>query len=139
MFSFNPLPIIDTLNDHTGFWWIMAFMVLYVVYNTLTAIEYGDKSSFFGGLLFAGAIIALSAFISWNTGSITTPKNEKVIGNMVGYTAEGEAYTQTSGKTTVRRENHYLYVVYKIDGYGNIPFRAEPGNPYPTNAIIYKN
>ena len=139
MFSFNPLPIIDTLNDHVGFWMICIMMTIIVIYNIFYSIDDGEYTPFVVAALFAAATIGISAYVSWNSGDIIRPKNEKVIGTLVNYFAEGGTYTQQSGKTTIRRENHYLYVIYRIEGYGNVSFKATPGIAYPQTAIIYKN
>lgn len=139
MFSFNPLPIIDTVNDHFGFWLMVFAMAIITVYSIFYSINTGESSVFMATVLIAASILGLSAYVSWNSGDIIRPKNEKVIGTLVGYFAEGEAYTQQSGKYRVKRENHYLYVIYNINGYGNVSFNATPGIAYPQTAIIYKN
>jgi hypothetical protein len=142
MYSFNPLPIIDTVNSHGGFWLVFCILGIITAFAFIIALDYDDKQnwkSFLFVFVFCGTIIAFTGYNSWTTGTITVPKNEKVIGTFKGFNAEGEAYTERSGKQTVRRENHYLYVVYSIEGQGVITFKALSGITYPEKAILYKN
>lgn len=80
-----------------------------------------------------------TGFVSWTSGEIKTPKNEAVIGVLRGFEAEGEAYTERSGKSTVRREDHRLYVVYAVEGQGVVTFSANRGTIYPERVTLYKN
>ena len=142
MYSFNPLPIIDTVNSHGGFWFVCFVVGIITAFTFAVAFDNNDNESwrfFFNVFIVAAIILAFTGYNSWTTGAITVPKNEKVIGTFKGFNAEGEAYTERQGKQTVRRENHYLYVVYSIEGQGFITFKALSGITYPEKAILYKN
>ena len=139
MYTFNPLPVIDTLNAHGGFWTLAFVLILLNVIWFIGSIDFGEYKGFF--ILCLLSILALNyvGFQSWTTGTINTPKNEKVTGLFKGYMGEGEAYYTKSGKTTVRREDHYLYVIYTIEGQGDAVFSANKGTVYPERVTIYKN
>lgn len=142
MFSFNPLPIIDNLNSHGGFWFSLFVLGIITAFSFIIALDRDEKSewkTFIFVFMFCGSIMGLIGYNSWTTGEIITPKNEKVIADFVGFVAEGEAYTERSGKQTVRRENHYLYIAYNVPGYGRVILPANKGVTYPERAILYKN
>jgi hypothetical protein len=134
MITMQPLPVVDTLNDHGGFYFccFMAFLFLWMAFLAF------EKA----GRMFAVCVIVCGlnwgAFQSWTTGTITTPRNEKVIGTLKGFEAEGGAYYERSGKQTVRRQDHRLYVVYQVDG-GVVTFSANKGIIYPERVTLYKN
>lgn len=130
----QPLPVVDTLNNHQGFWFLFW---LIITINVFFLIFESKKIS---AVLGCASVCLLNwgAFESWTTGTITTPKNEKVIGTLKGFEAEGEAYYERSGKQTVRREDHRLYVVYQVDG-GVVTFSANKGIIYPERVTLYKN
>ena len=142
MYSFNPLPVIDTINSHGGFWLVCFVVCIIMAFWLCVALDNDDNESwkvFFIAFIIGAIILGFTGYNSWNTGEIITPKNEKVIGILKGFQAEGEAYTEKSGKQTVRREHHYLYVVYSIEGHGLVTLRALSGITYPERAILYKN
>lgn len=144
MYSFDPLPIVDTLNSHGGFWFMLFVVGVFIVFSfTITIdtvnINYSDFKAFFIVLVLGLTLLGYIGYESWTTGKITVPKNEKVIGTLKGFHSEGEAYTERSGKQTVRRENHYLYVTYAVEGQYQVTFRANPGVKYPELAVLYKN
>jgi len=136
MFSFNPLPVIDTLNDHTGFL-IMCVVcaVLFVIF--LSAIETVREALVCVGII--AILLGVSAYNSWGSGKITIPKNEKVIATFVAYQPEGYNVEVRGGKTTRRVDRHFMYVVYNVPGYGNVILQGDTGQVYPEKAILYKN
>ena len=69
------------------------------------------------------------AYVNQYTG---TP--EKLVGTLKGFIAERNVSISGKSKT----ENHFLYVVYNVNG-GDILFRATTGISYPQQAIIYAN
>lgn len=139
MFSFAPLPVIDTLNCHDGFWILMAIVGLINLAVFSSTLDYDKWTGFIICFVLSVCFMNYAGYKSWTTGSITVPKNEQVVGTLKGFNAEGEAYKEKSGKTYVHRENHYLYVVYSIEGYGPVLFKAQTGVSYPEKAILYKN
>ena len=139
MFSFNPLPIIDNLNSHGGFWFLFWIMAIINVFSFLIALDNRAYKQFMFIFVISATLMNYVGYKSWTTGEIITPKNEKVIGTLSGFIAEGEAYTERSGKQTVRRENHYLYVAYNVEGFGRVIFPANKGITYPEKAVLYKN
>ena len=142
MYSFNPLPVIDTINSHGGFWFVFCILGIITAFAFAITWDNNDNENwktFFTVFIIAAIILGFTGYNSWTTGAITVPKNEQVIGTFKGFNAEGEAYTERSGKQTVRRENHYLYVVYSIEGNGLVTFKALSGITYPEKAILYKN
>ena len=139
MYSFNPLPVIDTINSHGGFWFLVAIALLINLIYFGIAYDYNKWKQFIIVFVLSATFLNYAGYKSWNTGKIITPKNERVIGTLKGFQAEGEAYTERQGKQTVRRENHYLYVVYSIEGNGLVTFKALSGITYPEKAILYKN
>lgn len=138
MFSFNPLPITDNLNSHTEFWFMFGVISGINAIRFLLALETRNYKGFLFVFVLSATLMSFVGYQSWNTGEII-PKNEKVIGTLSGFIAEGEAYTEKSGKQTVRRENHYLYVAYSVEGFGKVIFPANKGIAYPEKAVLYKN
>lgn len=139
MFSFNPLPVTDTLNSHGGFWFLLWIIGGINLIWFLFSMDAKNYKSFLLVFVLSATLMNFVGYKSWTTGQIIVPKNEKVIGTLSGFIAEGEAYTERSGKRTVRRENHYLYVAYTVEGFGRVIFPANKGITYPERAILYKN
>lgn len=139
MFSFDPLPVVDTLNSHGGFWFLFVLMLIINIVSFGIAWDYDNWKQFI--ICFVGSLLLLNytGWQSWTTGEIKVSKNEKVVGIYRGVQAEGEAYREKSGKQYITRENHYLYVLYYVEGYGTVAFKAKSGISYPERAILYKN
>lgn len=139
MFTFYPMPITDTLNSHGGFWFLLFFIGAINLFWFFCAVDNREYKAFLFVFVISATFMNFVGYQSWTTGKINVPKNEKVIGTLSGFIAEGEAYTERSGKQTVRRENHYLYIAYNIEGFGRVIFPANKGITYPERAVLYKN
>lgn len=134
MYSFNPLPAIDTLNNHSGFQ-AVAFICVVVVILSLFLDEFSERV-----LTFIGTVIVLliSAVVSFNSGSNITPLNQKVTGTLVSFSNESYGKNVTSGKTRTTTVVRNHYVIYKI-GSEQIMFPATLGQSYPEKAVLYYN
>lgn len=131
-YSFNPLPIIDTLNDHTGFW-----LVIFICGFCLVALQFIEDDTTYQ-LPFFFAIAMVAGAVSWNTGTITEPKNVKVEGTFVEFLNERHNETRSNGKTSSVVAVHKTFVVYEING-SSVLFPATSGTEYPKKAIFYGN
>lgn len=139
MFSFDPLPIVDTINSHGGFWVLLAFALIINIVSFGIAYDYDEWKQFIIVFVLSVTFMNYAGYQSWTTGEIKVPKNEQVIATYRGVHAEGEAYKEKSGKQYVTREHHYLYVLYYVEGHGTVAFKAKAGVSYPERAILYKN
>ena len=139
MFTFNPMPVIDNLNSHTGFWALFWVIIGINTMLFIMSVDNREYKPFLFIFVISATLMNFVGYQSWTTGEIITPKNEKVTGTFLGFIAEGEAYTERSGKQTVRRETHYLYVAYNVEGFGRVIFPANKGITYPEKAVLYKN
>lgn len=136
-YTFYPLPIVDSLNNHSGFeliCWLVGIIVLIVSLNEDLRIEIGAKT-----FLLAAIVLGGTYYVSYHSGSIIVPKNEKVTANLVDNLAEGYNVTERHGKQTRHVDYHFLYVIYHVPGEGNIVFRANEGVAYPKTAVLYRN
>lgn len=131
-YSSNPLPLIDTLNDHTGFW----LVVFVCVFSLMVLLCIDDDRKF--QLQFFSVLILVAGLVSWNTGTITEPKNVKVEGTFVEFLNERHNETRSNGKTSSVVTVHKTFVVYEING-SSVLFPATPGTEYPKKAIFYGN
>lgn len=138
MYTLQPLPVIDTFNTHTGFWLLLTIVGFVYVITAAWANECNKPKALIVLTVVCSALLIYAGIESWTTGKITMPVNERVTGKLKTFTAEGEAYNERQGKQTIKRENHYLYVVYTIEG-NDVIFTAQSGKPYPQYAIFYKN
>ena len=131
-YTFYPLATVDTLNSHTGFYFIAAACAVIAVMALVGWLshEEGAGWAIMGILVF----VCIAAAISRKTGGITVYKNEQVTGTLVGFQAEG--FRQREGKSTA--EYHYTYVIYEVPE-GQVMLRACGGCVYPQRAILYKN
>jgi hypothetical protein len=136
VYTFQPLPTVDTLNLHIGFYLICVVVCIFAVVVMFNAETKRELLSWLGA---CGLVITVSGVVSYNTGSISVPRNEKVIGTFVNYQPEGFNIPIQSGKTTRRVDHHLVYVVYNIPNTGNVLFLASTGKHYPEKAVIYKN
>ena len=91
---------------------------------------------FFVNFFLVTIVVAIAYGVSfhWTDQTPKTFKNEKVIGEFVGYESEG--YKERSGKSYVDR--HYTYVIYKVKG-GNVMLPCKVGEVYPQYVTLYKN
>ena len=129
MYSFNAIPVCDTIHSHVGFYVILTGALIVSFIALMNSVEDFLEMGFFC-LIF----VVIAAIISWTTGSIKTYENEEKVGKFISYQPEG--YNERSGKT--RADHHYMYVVYEVDGQMVI-LKAIAGQSYPKNAILYKN
>ena len=130
MYTTFPLETIDTINNHTGFWLWLVF-VLVVMISMISSYGFDDEP---GTPLILTIITAIVAGISWNTGEVIVYANTPVQATLVGFQAEG--YNEQRGKS--RADQHYKYVVYSTPD-GNVMFPATTGIAYPPVAMLYKN
>jgi uncharacterized membrane protein YoaK (UPF0700 family) len=131
MYSFAPIPAINTINDHSGFYLICVICVALILFAFVVSDYMED---FRGPFIFSLVVMVIAAGISFNTGEYREYTNTKVTGTLVKFEAEG--FRERSGKYMAER--HYTYVVYNING-NEILFRAHTGTEYPKTAIFYKN
>lgn len=135
MYTVAPIPPIDTINDHTGFYFITIFCV--ILFVMVWASNDEDLNMYKVFVLFS-VPCAISAVISWNTGTYTEYRNTKVEGKFIGFVAEGYNVTERSGKHTRHVDKHYTYVEYEIEG-NRVLFHGATGTVYPKIGVFYKN
>lgn len=137
MYTFSPIPPLDTVNSHIGFVFIAFFSGLFLLGTLIFSDESWQYKLFTAGLV--GCVVAVAGIISWNTGSVTTYANTPVRAQFVAYQPEGYNIAEASGKTTRRVDHHLIYVVYRVEGSGNVLLQAQTGTTYPERVILYKN
>lgn len=129
-YTFAPLPPINTIDCHVGFYLVLAFALV------LMHVAWAAES---GWLMIVGIVLPLfAAGVSWNTGEYREYPNERVTGEFVRYVAEGYNVTVQSGKSTRNVDRHEIYVSYRING-NEVLFPAKMGIEYPKQAILYRN
>lgn len=137
MYSVSPLPPIDTVHSHCGFWAVCAILLIaWVVLGLLLADE--KKETVIGLAIGSLVLLGITGAISWTTGEVRTFSNVQVQGKLISDFAEGYSQTERSGKITHDVEYHYLYVVYEIEG-RRVVFQSAPGLAWPAEAIFYRN
>lgn len=130
IYSFQP--VADTSDLHVGFY-LMCFIAGLVITCVLTFWKEGEIDNI--SLGFWTVLLSLLLIYSHHESYTDRhPLNEKLIGEFVGF--HSEVRTERSGKSTV--ENHYVYVIYRVEG-SNVLFRAAPGLTFPPRAVVYKN
>lgn len=133
MYTFAPIPPLDTINDHSGLVMVTGFIVLCFLIMWSTE----DLDGWMLAVLCA-IPIGIAAVVSYNTGTYTEYRNEQVEGTLIGFVAEGYNEARTSGKSTRRVDVHHTYVEYEVDGQ-RVLFSATTGQTYPKKAVLYKN
>lgn len=135
MYTFQPIPPVDTINNHGGFIIVSVFMALFFIIVWFNNDEEYNMYKIF--VLFS-IPVGIAAIVSWNTGSYKEYANTRVEGRFVEFVAEGYSVSERSGKTTRMVDKHYSYVVYEVNG-SRVLFYATNGIEYPKTAILYKN
>ena len=128
-YSFNPLA--DIPVEHNGFFIVATFCFVWMV-----MVLFNERESFFVYFFIACIPLSISLGVSyhWTDQTTKTFKNEKVVGEFVGYESEG--YKERSGKSYVDR--HFTYVIYRVEG-GNVMLPCKTGVAYPERVVLYKN
>ena len=134
-YTFNPIPAVDTINNHGGFMIVTAFAVFAFI---LVCINNDDEWNLYKVFVLFSIPVAISAAISWNTGTYFEYANNKVEGKFIGFVAEGYSVSERSGKTTRMVDKHYTYVEYEVEG-NRVLFHGATGTVYPKIAVLYKN
>ena len=136
MYTFYPLENINTVDVHTGFYFVAATIAVgwvIALFNCLDDLEgFGWVTS---TLL---VLLGVSALISWTSGEIKVYTNTPVEAKFVSFAPEGYNETRYSGKTVRHVDVHEMYVVYRVNN-ENVIVRAQDGVAYPETAILYKN
>lgn len=134
MYTFQPLATIPV--DHAGFGLIVFMSIILVI--VFTCIE--GWVSFFIWFFFATISCGIAYGVSyhWSNQEPRTFANTEMVGKLVGFTAEGYATDERSGKQTHRVEHHNTYVIYEVDN-RRIMLDAKVGNSFPDRVILYKN
>lgn len=134
-YTFHPLP--PDVNNHEIFW---AFLIGYVLIVGICffAVWAGSAEDYeFWSVFRKGTVIMIITWIisfKLTNQETIVYKNEKVIGTIVGFVAEG--YSQQSGKT--RSDVHKQFVEYKVEG-GRVLFDANTETKYLDRIYLYKN
>ena len=129
MYTFYPL--VGDPVSHFGFYFLL------VCSSVVFIISVMEEPDLFIGYFFAEAFFVLFVYCCsfvWTDQEVKVYKNEKVVGEFVGYAPEG--YRERTGKYTT--EKHYVYVIYEING-DPVLLQATAGVAYPKRAILYKN
>lgn len=135
-YTTTPLPPIDTINYHGGFY---AYVVLMTIVVVIQFLVWEDKREVVKLALGVVLSYVIAGLISYNTGEYKTYANTPVSGELAGFVAEGYSHEVHRHKSNVRRADvHMTYVVYKING-GDVLFPAQTGIQYPQRAIFYRN
>lgn len=133
MYTTYPLANIDTVNNHTGFWIMLAIACVIMLILALSEVK-GTIVAILGG-----SIIALSAAVSWNSGKIVVYQNIPVTARLVSTWGEQHQENVRRGKQTVQMTVHNQYVSYQLDDGSIVSYPMGVGIAYPPVAQLYKN
>lgn len=142
MYTTVPLQMINTLNDHSGFYVVLVSLALCNIgYGILTLVFDDNLSdSGFWGFLFTSLVVCvISGILSVSTGYIKTFENIPVHMKFVGFQAEGYNIEERSGKSTRRVDIHNTYVIYEDANSYKMLIPAEQNSVYPPVAVFYYN
>lgn len=132
VYSTIPLPPVDTLNNHDGFWFLFWFLLIVLIVVCASVMSNVIR---LGATIAYAVTMMIAGTVSWTTGDIRYYENRPVEATLVGFQAEG--FKETSGKRYV--DVHYTYVTYKVPGEGIVILRSYPNQAYPDKAILYAN
>lgn len=137
MYTFAPLPPINTLDQHGGL--LAAFcLCLLIVLIAMSKLEDSSVTANLAVIICFFLPLSYVTYKSFTTGEITERANVKVEAKLVGFVAEGYNEEIKSGKYTRRVDVHNTYVVYEVNG-ARALFPAGTGMTYPETAILYRN
>lgn len=154
MYSFQPLQTIDTLNSHSGFYFVAFFVFLFVaifVYGWIAdkrnahnddyeCMFCGNFGQFLTYMCAFFAVLIVSGIISYNTGEVITFKNEKVIGELTTFSHSWHNKNKSGTiKTTNVVQIQETFVTYRLPDNSVVSLPAQNGVSYPERAILYKN
>ena len=129
MYTFYPL--VGEPVSHFGFYVLLVLSLGIFITSVM------EDSDLFIGYFFVEAFFILFVYCCsfvWTDQDVKVYKNEKVVGEFMGYAPEG--YREKTGKYYTER--HYVYVIYSING-DPVLMPASAGVAYPKRAILYKN
>jgi len=129
MYTFYPL--VGEPVSHFGFYLLLICSLGIFITSIL------EEPDLLIGYFFAEAFFILFVYCCsfvWTDQEVKVYKNEKVVGEFMGYAPEG--YREKTGK--YYSERHYVYVIYGING-DPVLMQATAGVVYPKRAILYKN
>ena len=136
MYTFYPLENINTVDVHTGFYFVAATIVVVWVIALFNCLDDLEGFGWVTSILLV--LLGVSALISWTSGEIKVYVNTPVEATFVSFAPEGYNETRHVGKTVRHVDVHEMYVVYRVND-ENIIVRAQDGVAYPETAILYKN
>lgn len=137
MYTFSPIPPIDTTGVHSGFMSVV-FLSFFVALLTAALTEEWDSEIRWTVGIFLCSLLIYTGNESWSSGTVTHYKNEAVVGEYIGAEHEYQTVTVSSGKTSRVQVNHNNYVTYRVPE-GLVTFNARVGIAYPERAVLYKN
>ena len=135
MYTFQPIPPVDTINNHGGF--MIVSCIMFVVFVAML-INNDEEFNMYKVFVLLCIPVGIAAGVSWNTGEYKEYANTRVEGKFIGFQAEGYNVEERSGKTTRRVDKHFTYVVYEVNG-NRVLFSANQGIEYPKTAVLYRN
>jgi len=135
MYTFQPIPAVNTINNHAGF---MIVSVLVFIVFVAMLINNDEEFNMYKVFVLLCIPVGIAAGVSWNTGEYKEYANTRVEGKFIGFQAEGYNVEERSGKTTRRVDKHFTYVVYEVNG-NRVLFSANQGIEYPKTAVLYRN
>jgi hypothetical protein len=131
---YSTQPLVDQYwNVHAGFYAICALLVFGEA--VVLGLWKDDDIQWYSVVVWSIIFSAICYMVHDN--SYQPEKhytNTKVIGKFVEFRPEG--YNEQHGKT--RADEHYMYVVYEIEGRYNI-IHTNPNMTWPKEAVFYKN
>jgi hypothetical protein len=142
MYTSMPLQMIDTLNNHNGFYAVLVSCAVAIIPFVLLSYLFSENlegSGFVGFTIVCVVLCVISATVSFNSGTITKFENIPVTMKFVGFQAEGYNEEQRSGKYTKRVDVHRTYAVYEDANSYKIIIEANQNSVYPPIAVFYYN
>lgn len=139
VYSFNPIPPVNTFTDHTGFIIICFALACHWFFYMAMTDDGMESLGWWVRLTVSSIVFSITGFVSFTTGHIAHYTNEPITATLVGFQTEGYITREHSGKTTRDVDHHYQYVVYKLPNNEQILMSASVGVSYPTYATLYKN
>lgn len=140
-YTTQPLPPIDTLNDHSGFVALAVicfFLALFITAWLTDDMHDSGTATIIVFVIVYSLMLAYPAYVSWHTGEIKTYANVPVQAELLGTYAEVQRYEYREGKSNRDVTSRYKYVIYRTPD-GDVTFEAGLGIAYPRVATLYKN
>ena len=127
---YSTVPFFDHTESNIGFYLTCSALLILFIF-AFADVNWKWKRFPKEVIAIILVVLPISGFLSFTNFGYEKPKNEKVVGVLIG------GYSTESRNMKTHTTSYTNYVTYRVPE-GEVSFKRAPGQLYPERAILYR-